>query len=89
MGDILRAERNKLGSPCREEIEYHMREGGLVPSELSMRLLQFHISEAMKGGRKKFILDGFPRKVDQAILFEKQVCRSSRDSNGFWLTSPR
>lgn len=76
MGDILRAERNTPGSKWAEEIEYHMREGGLVPSELSMKLLRSHISKAMGGERKKFILDGFPRKIDQAILFEKEVHRS-------------
>lgn len=88
MGDILRAERNKPGSLWAEEIEYHMREGGLVPSELSMKLLQSHISTAMEGGRKKFILDGFPRKIEQAILFEKKVRRCQKDPNRLWLTSP-
>lgn len=76
MGDILRAERNKPDSPWAEKIKHEMREGGLVPSELSLELLQSHISQAMRGGRKKFILDGFPRKIDQADLFEKKVCRS-------------
>jgi UMP-CMP kinase len=73
MGDILRAERNTPGSPWAEEIEYQIREGGLVRSELSTELLQSHISKALEGGRRKFILDGFPRKVDQAILYEKKV----------------
>jgi UMP-CMP kinase len=76
MGDILRAERNTPGSPWAEEIEYQIREGGLVRSELSTELLQSHISKALEGGRRKFILDGFPRKVDQAILYEKKVRRS-------------
>lgn len=76
MGDILRAERNKAGSPYAEEIEHQMREGGLVSSELSLELLQFHIALAMEGGRRKFLLDGFPRKLDQVTLFKKKVCRS-------------
>lgn len=53
-----------------------MREGGLVSSKLSVELLQSHISKAMEGGRRKFILDGFPRKLDQVTLFETKVCRS-------------
>ena len=73
MGDLLRAERNTPGSPWAEEIQHHMREGGLVPSDLSMSLLQSYLSKALEGGRRKFILDGFPRKIDQAILFEKKV----------------
>ena len=76
MGDILRAERNKAGSPYAEEIERQMREGGLVSSELSLELLQTHIAMAMERGRRKFILDGFPRKLDQFTLFTKKVCLS-------------
>lgn len=73
MGDLLRAETNTPGSPWAAEIQYHMREGGLVPSELSMDLLQIYLTKALEGGRRKFILDGFPRKIDQATLFEKKV----------------
>ena len=76
MGDILRAEKNAPDSPWAKEIDKHMREGGLVPSELSVELLQSHLSKALGEGRRKFVLDGFPRKIEQAILFEKKVCRS-------------
>jgi UMP-CMP kinase len=73
MGGILRAERNTPNSSWVKEIEQQMREGDLVRSELSMELLQSHISKVLEGGRRKFILDGFSRKVDQAILFEEKV----------------
>lgn len=76
MGDILRAEKNMPGSPWSEEIDHQMREGGLVSDELSMTLLQSYISKAMKDGRQRFILDGFPRKIEQAVLFEEKVCWS-------------
>ena len=85
MGDILRAERSTPGSPWAEEIERQIREGGLVRSELSMELLQLHISKALERRRRKFFLDGFPRKVDQAILFEEKV-RQPRKFDSRWLT---
>lgn len=83
MGDILRAEILEPTSQWAEEIKEHMREGRLVPTELSMKLLESHITKATMGGRKKFILDGFPRKIDQAILFEKKVCCSLKLSPAF------
>jgi UMP-CMP kinase len=86
MGDILRAERDTPSSPWAKEIEDQIRKGGLVPSQLSMKLLQSHISKALVRGQRKFILDGFPRKVDQAILFEKKV-RQPNKIHGVWLTS--
>ena len=73
MGDILRAEIDKLDSPWAEQIQYQMREGGLVRSDLSMRLLHSYIFAATMAGRKKFLLDGFPRNIDQAVLYEKNV----------------
>ena len=73
IGDILRAERDRLNSPWTEQIQYQMREGGLVCSEISMKLLFSSISVATMAGRRKFILDSFPRDIDQAVLFEKKV----------------
>lgn len=73
MGDILRAERDRPGSQWAEQIQEHIHEGSLVPGELSVDLLQMHILEKLAAGRTKFIVDGFPRKIEQAVSFEKRV----------------
>lgn len=74
MGDILRAERDTPSSPWAKEIEDDIRKGKLVSSELTAVLLQSHVFKALLAGHRKFIIDGFPRTVKQAILFEKKVC---------------
>jgi UMP-CMP kinase len=57
-GDLLRAERNTPGSQYGELIENHIRNGTIVPVEITCSL----IDEAMKkSGTNKFLVDGFPR----------------------------
>ena len=47
-----------------------MKEGKLVPTDVTVRLLR----EAMqKSSNEKFLIDGFPRAIDQAETFEKDV----------------
>ncbi|XP_055944758.1 UMP-CMP kinase-like [Argiope bruennichi] len=57
-GDLLRAERNTPGSQYGELIENHIRNGTIVPVEITCRLIE----EAMKqSSSNKFLIDGFPR----------------------------
>ncbi|KAI3632380.1 hypothetical protein MIR68_009486 [Amoeboaphelidium protococcarum] len=73
-GDLLRAERARPGSKYGELIETYIREGQIVPMEITISLLE----QAMKeSGGQKFLIDGFPRKMDQALKFEEQICPSS------------
>ncbi|GIY18429.1 hypothetical protein CEXT_186351 [Caerostris extrusa] len=60
-GDLLRAERNTPGSQYGELIENHIRNGTIVPVEITCRLIE----EAMKAASSnKFLIDGFPRNKD-------------------------
>ncbi|GBO06032.1 UMP-CMP kinase [Araneus ventricosus] len=60
-GDLLRAERNTPGSQYGELIENHIRNGTIVPVEITCRLIE----EAMKqASSNKFLIDGFPRNKD-------------------------
>jgi adenylate kinase len=54
-----------------KEIEQIMKNGELVPAETTVALLK----KAIKSNRtaKGFLVDGFPRKIDQAELFEREV----------------
>lgn len=74
LGDLLRASADgSLDSSTAELVKYHMRDGTLVPSEQVVRILQDHIKSKLAEGRQRFLLDGFPRSMDQHCHFEKQV----------------
>lgn len=48
-----------------------MAEGGLVPFELTVQIL---INGLIANPSKNYLIDGFPRAVEQAIYFEQNVC---------------
>jgi len=59
-GDLLRDER-KSGSPNAELINNFIKEGKIVPVEITVEL----IKKAMQvSGGRKFLIDGFPRSLD-------------------------
>ncbi|TQS39228.1 hypothetical protein Golomagni_00250 [Golovinomyces magnicellulatus] len=77
-GDLLRAEQNREGSEFGELIRNHIKEGKIVPMEVTVQLLKNAMVDVVNknpDGRGKFLIDGFPRKMDQALKFEKTVCR--------------
>ena len=69
-GDLLRAE-VASGSDQGKELEAIMKEGKLVPSSVTIALLKKAIATS-EG--TKFLIDGFPRALDQAEEFEEEVC---------------
>lgn len=75
-GDLLRAEQNRSGSQYGELINYYITEGLIVPQEITITLLKNAIAENFSKGNKKFLVDGFPRKMDQAITFEECIVPS-------------
>ncbi|KAJ3016973.1 UNVERIFIED_CONTAM: bifunctional uridylate/adenylate kinase [Siphonaria sp. JEL0065] len=69
-GDLLREERQRKGSPYGELINNIIKEGQIVPMEITIKLLH----QAMKAsGGKRFLIDGFPRAIDQGQKFEEEV----------------
>ena len=62
-GDILRSEVKKA-SDLGVQAQKFMNSGGLVPDELIMKIFQKRINES--DCQKGFILDGFPRTINQA-----------------------
>jgi adenylate kinase len=63
-GDMLRAA-VKAGSELGKRVEGIMSDGGLVPDEIVLGIIDARIDEA--DARKGFILDGFPRTIAQAV----------------------
>ncbi|KAI0822682.1 UMP-CMP kinase [Trametes gibbosa] len=85
-GDLLRAEQNREGSEYGELIRKYIREGQIVPMEITIKLLEnamraelakTHESEGWADGEGRFLVDGFPRKMDQALKFDEDVCLST------------
>ena len=62
-GDILRNEVRK-GTILGLQAKSYMESGGLVPDELIMEIFKKRISQ--DDCKRGFILDGFPRTIDQA-----------------------
>ncbi|XP_057533118.1 UMP-CMP kinase 3 [Amaranthus tricolor] len=65
-GDLLRAE-IKSGSENGTMIQNMIKEGKIVPAEVTIGLLQKAIQES---GKEKFLIDGFPRNEENRALFE-------------------
>lgn len=73
----MRAEQKREGSKYGELINHYIREGLIVPMEVTIALLEQAMKEAMAEGKaKRFLIDGFPRKMDQAVKFEEVVVPS-------------
>lgn len=65
-GDLLRAE-IKSGSENGTMIENMIKEGKIVPSEVTVKLLQKAMHESEND---KFLIDGFPRNEENRAAFE-------------------
>ncbi|KAF7014725.1 hypothetical protein CFC21_028685 [Triticum aestivum] len=65
-GDLLRAE-IKSGSENGTMIENMIKEGKIVPSEVTIKLLQ---QAMIKNENDKFLIDGFPRNEENRAAFE-------------------
>ncbi|KAF4459288.1 adenylate kinase [Fusarium albosuccineum] len=76
-GDLLRAEQQREGSQYGDLIKDYIKNGLIVPMEVTIALLENAMTEVIqKSGSNKgrFLIDGFPRKMDQAVKFEETVC---------------
>jgi len=81
-GDLLRAEQDRPDSQYGDLIRTHIREGKIVPMEVTIKLLENAMRAALQSksgsgwdgdGKGRFLIDGFPRKMDQALKFEEDV----------------
>jgi len=68
-GDILRQERAD-GTELGKKAQRFMDSGELVPDNIIVEMMAQAINKAPKGG---FVLDGFPRTVNQAVELDKSL----------------
>ncbi|EGZ76276.1 UMP-CMP kinase [Neurospora tetrasperma FGSC 2509] len=77
-GDLLRAEQDRPGSQYGQLIRDCIKNGAIVPMEVTVALLENAMRDTLTssktGGKGRFLIDGFPRKMDQAFKFEEVVC---------------
>jgi hypothetical protein len=58
---------------CRNMIQNMIKEGKIVPAEVTVKLLQKAMEESEND---KFLIDGFPRNEENRAIFESVVCYS-------------
>jgi UMP-CMP kinase len=78
-GDLLRAEQQREGSEFGDLIRNYIKDGLIVPMEVTIQLLENAMQDVVSkepSKKGKFLIDGFPRKMDQALKFEEAVCPS-------------
>lgn len=68
-GDLLREERQS-GSDLAEMINTYIAEGKIVPAEITVRLLR---NAMEKSGGTKFLVDGFPRDLQNLACWEEKM----------------
>ncbi|KAI5072288.1 hypothetical protein GOP47_0012394 [Adiantum capillus-veneris] len=68
-GDLLRNE-VKSGTNIGKEVEALMKAGKLVPNNITIGLLENAIRSS---GCKHFLIDGYPRSLEQAHAFEEKI----------------
>ncbi|KAF9070309.1 UMP-CMP kinase [Rhodocollybia butyracea] len=86
-GDLLRAEQHREGSEYGQLIQTCIKEGKIVPMEVTVKLLENAMKAALAdqqrsgtgwtNGQGRFLIDGFPRKMDQAEMFEHDVGKAA------------
>lgn len=69
-GDLLREERADPDSEYGELIENHIKEGKIVPVDITCSLLE---KAMVKASCDKFLIDGFPRNKDNLDGWNKRV----------------
>lgn len=70
-GDLLREE-VKSGSERGQQLNEMMQKGILVPNDIVLAMIRDAIIRRLDSS-KGFLIDGYPRQVDQGIAFEKEV----------------
>jgi UMP-CMP kinase len=74
-GELLRAEQDNPDSVTGELIRERLKQGAIVPMQITISLLKEAIIKRLKTATTGAILliDGFPRAIDQGMEFERMV----------------
>lgn len=81
-GDCLREERNNPDSADGALINERIKEGKIVPAEITVRLMLKKMKASE--GKSKFLIDGFPRNADNVETWEREVGKSANVKGVFF-----
>lgn len=73
-GDLLREAAKNMDTDVAKKIATIIGQGNIVPSEITVELLRTHITATPNP--RGYLLDGFPRKMDQAQMFEEGIAKA-------------
>jgi adenylate kinase family enzyme len=59
------------GTPDGEMVAEMIKQGQIVPSHVTISLLE---KAMLESGKRQFLIDGFPRNEENRSAFESQVC---------------
>jgi len=75
IGDLLR-DNVKNSTPIGKRAEGFMKKGELVPDDIVFEALNDRVNQQDAG--KGFLMDGFPRNLSQAMMFEKLLNKEDK-----------
>jgi adenylate kinase len=78
-GDMFR-EHMRTGSPLGLLARSYLDSGALVPDDVTVDMLADRISQPDAGGG--FVLDGYPRNLDQAVVLDRMLAERSARVSG-------
>ncbi|CAK9302401.1 unnamed protein product [Gordionus sp. m RMFG-2023] len=69
-GDLLREEQTRENSKFSELIQYHIKNGSIVPVEITCKLIE---NAMLRSGKNNFLIDGFPRNQNNLEGWQKEM----------------
>jgi len=73
VGDLLRATIHDEDSAESKELTPYIRSGSLVPTDILLKVLRRSTAQDVLENSLFFLIDGFPRLLQQGIEFETKV----------------
>lgn len=87
-GELLRQERES-GSETANLIETYMKEGSIVPVSITLNLLRKAMEKSSTSSLpRRFIIDGFPRNVDNLDGWNKEMSECAKVESVLFLECP-
>ena len=86
-GDIFR-EMLRRDTPLSREVRKYVNAGKLVPDELVWEVVKTKIEDLERGAGFGYILDGFPRTIKQAELYDAFVASRGGDYRVLYIEVP-
>jgi UMP-CMP kinase len=60
-------------APNHDLVLEHVQQGTLLPTSCLLSILKVFINDKKQRGQERFLIDGFPRLLDQGKKIEKEV----------------